>query len=54
MSIISAGRGKIKAGDTLWLVVGDDLPAGTPVRVIDRDGDLLQSGRGATRLNRAV
>ena len=31
---ISGGRGKIKAGDSLWLVTGPDLPAGSAVRVI--------------------
>jgi inner membrane protein len=27
------GRGRIRLGDTLWLVTGPDLPAGTRVRV---------------------
>ncbi|MBM7063213.1 NfeD family protein [Pseudomonas sp. UL073] len=39
---ISGGRGKIKAGDTLWLVTGPDLPVGSAVRVIDQDGVLLK------------
>ena len=39
---IIAGRGKIKAGDTLWLVIGPDLPAGTAVRVIGQEGVLLK------------
>ena len=39
---IVAGRGKIKAGDTLWLVIGPDLPAGSPVRVIGQEGVLLK------------
>ncbi|PAV47081.1 hypothetical protein CK486_15375 [Pseudomonas sp. HAR-UPW-AIA-41] len=39
---IIAGRGKIKAGDTLWLVIGPDLPAGSPVRVIGQEGVLLK------------
>ena len=38
---IIAGRGKIKAGDTLWLVIGPDLPAGSPVRVIGQEGAIL-------------
>jgi len=39
---ISGGRGKIKAGDSLWLVTGPDLPAGSAVRVIGQDGVLLK------------
>ena len=39
---IVAGRGKIKAGDTLWLVIGPDLPVGTNVRVIGQEGVLLK------------
>ena len=39
---INGGRGKIKAGDSLWLVIGSDLPAGTPVRVVGQDGVLLR------------
>ena len=39
---IVAGRGKIKAGDTLWLVIGPDLPVGTTVRVIGQEGVLLK------------
>ncbi|MGE8497130.1 MAG: NfeD family protein [Pseudomonas sp.] len=39
---IVSGRGKIKAGDSLWLVTGPDLPAGSPVTVIGQDGVLLK------------
>ncbi|WP_443191712.1 NfeD family protein [Pseudomonas indica] len=39
---IVSGRGKIKAGDTVWLVVGPDLPAGTAVRVVGQEGVLLK------------
>lgn len=39
---IVGGRGKIKAGDTLWLVTGPELPAGREVRVIGQDGVLLK------------
>ncbi|MGX5221345.1 NfeD family protein [Pseudomonas segetis] len=38
---ISSGRGKIKAGDTLWLVSGPDLPVGSAVRVTGQNGVLL-------------
>ncbi len=35
------GHGRIKLGDTLWLVKGPDLPAGTSVRVVAAErGDL--------------
>lgn len=36
------GRGKIKAGDSLWLVSGPNLPAGTQVRVTGQDGVVLR------------
>ena len=39
---IVSGRGKIKAGDTLWLVSGNDLPAGNQVRVTGLDGVVLK------------
>ncbi|MDH1264513.1 NfeD family protein [Pseudomonas sp. GD03944] len=39
---IISGRGKIKAGDSLWLVTGPDLPAGSAVKVIGQDGVLLK------------
>jgi len=39
---IVGGRGKIRAGDTLWLVSGPDLPAGSTVRVTGQDGVLLK------------
>lgn len=39
---IVGGRGKIKAGDTLWLVTGPELPAGAEVRVTGQDGVLLK------------
>ena len=39
---IVGGRGKVKVGDSLWLVSGPDLPQGTSVRVVDQDGVLLK------------
>ena len=39
---ISGGRGKIKAGDSLWLVTGPDMPAGMPVRVVGQNGVVLR------------
>lgn len=39
---IVGGRGKIKAGDSLWLVSGPELPAGAAVRVVGQDGVLLK------------
>lgn len=35
------GRGKIKAGDSLWLVSGPDLPAGIEVKVVGQNGVIL-------------
>ena len=39
---IVAGRGRVKIGDAYWVAAGLDLPAGTPVRVVDTDGVTLQ------------
>ena len=39
---IHEGRGKVKAGDSLWLGSGPDLPAGTTVRVTGQDGVILK------------
>lgn len=39
---IHDGRGKVKAGDSLWLVSGPDLPAGSKVRVTGQDGVILK------------
>ena len=44
---IVGGRGKIKAGDSLWLVSGPDLPAGSAVRVVAQDGVILRVERDA-------
>lgn len=43
---ISGGRGRLKVGDTFWLIEADeDLAAGTDVIVTDADGSLLQVAR---------
>jgi len=42
---IVGGRGKIKAGDSLWLVSGPDLPAGSSVKVVAQDGVILRVER---------
>jgi membrane protein implicated in regulation of membrane protease activity len=39
---ITGGRGKARVGDSLWLVAGEDLPAGTEVRVTGVDGTVLE------------
>jgi len=39
---IQAGQGRVKIGDAFWTVSGPDLPAGTPVRVVDTDGSILR------------
>ena len=36
------GRGRVQIADAFWVVEGDDLPAGTPVRVVAVDGMILK------------
>lgn len=38
---IIAGRGKVKVRDTVWLAAGPDLPQGTAIIVLRREGTLL-------------
>lgn len=38
---IVGGRGKIRVGDSVWLVSGPDLPVGAQVHVTRQDGVLL-------------
>lgn len=40
-SAIIHGRGRVKIGDTIWRVAGDDMPIGTSVRVISVEGVIL-------------
>lgn len=40
-SAIENGRGRVKVGDTLWRVVGEDMPEGTRVKVVRVEGVLL-------------
>lgn len=35
------GRGKVRVGDTWWKVAGEDLPAGTKIKVTGVDGIIL-------------
>ncbi len=35
------GRGSIRAGDGVWLIQGQDLPAGARVKVVSSDGGAL-------------
>lgn len=41
LDAIVGGRGKIRVGDSVWLVSGPDLPSGAQVRVTGQDGVLL-------------
>lgn len=38
---IVSGMGRVRIDDTVWRVVGPDLPAGASVRVVGTDGALL-------------
>jgi membrane protein implicated in regulation of membrane protease activity len=39
------GHGKARVGDSLWLVEGPELPAGTPIEVVAVDGSTLKVQR---------
>ena len=39
---IHNGRGRVKIGDTIWIVTGPDLPAGSRVRVVASEGSDLR------------
>ena len=41
-SAIIGGRGRAFLDNTLWTLEGDDLPAGTSVKVVDTDGVALK------------
>lgn len=44
-SAIENGRGRMRVGDTTWIVEGPDLPAGARVRVVSADGASLRVER---------
>jgi membrane protein implicated in regulation of membrane protease activity len=41
-SAIINGHGKARVGDSLWLVEGPELPAGSPIEVVSVDGTTLK------------
>jgi hypothetical protein len=41
-SAIVNGHGKARVGDSLWLVEGPELPAGSPIEVVSVDGTTLK------------
>jgi hypothetical protein len=43
---IHNGRGRAKIGDTVWMVTGPDLPAGSRVRIVASDGSDLRVEAG--------
>lgn len=43
---IHNGRGRVKIGDTVWMVTGPDLPAGSRVRIVASDGSDLRVEAG--------
>lgn len=46
---IAFGRGKIKAGDTVWIAEGADAQEGSRVRVLASEGGVLQVSQIKTR-----
>jgi inner membrane protein len=38
---IEAGQGRVRIGDTVWRVQGEDSPAATPVRIVGLEGTVL-------------
>ncbi len=40
-SAIVNGHGKARVGDSLWMVEGPELPAGSPIEVVSVDGTTL-------------
>jgi len=44
---IQQGFGRIILGDTVWRVAGPDLPAGSRVRIVGSDGNVLRVERAA-------
>lgn len=40
------GRGRVKIGDTIWIVSGPDLPAGSRVRIVASNGSDLKVEAG--------
>ncbi len=41
-SAIINGHGKARVGDSLWMVEGPELPAGSPIEVVSVDGTTLR------------
>ena len=39
---IDNGVGRVRVGDSLWRAVGDDMPAGSRVKVVGVDGASLK------------
>lgn len=39
---ITGGRGRVRIDDTLWMVRGEDMPAGTRVRIVAQDGNIFE------------
>ena len=46
-SAIVNGQGKARVGDSLWLVAGPELPAGTTIEVVGVDGATLKVQKAA-------
>lgn len=45
MTAIESGRGRVRLGDTVWSVAGEDMPEGDRVRIVGSDGVVLRVER---------
>lgn len=39
---VAGGRGRVRIDDTLWMVRGADMPAGSRVKIVAQDGNIFE------------